>query len=376
MSLLDIWTLSRHAADAAMTHLDDFPPVLGASGDEIGYTTKLKVYPNGSTAATSCDKPIFRPAGWESRPRPKSVREPILLGDGPEIGPTREIYEREVSKARESRARSKRRALTKLRDYALSNNFQYFVTLTLDKTRIDRYDYAAIVRAMRVWCDNQVRRKGLYYVLVPELHKDGALHFHGFFPGGVSVEDSGTIIPPGGGKPRKPRSKRQRAEWLEGGGHLVYNLPDWSYGYSTAIELYGTYSAAVAYVCKYIHKAEDKVGGRWYFHGGPLREPEVEYTTQTIEEAIASATDPETGETTARVYEVPSAGFTVAYTFTEIGGGQAGVVRQSGERGEGQGAPGGGTELEGSGSAEPDAAGTAESDSGVCCWKQTEIEWR
>lgn len=302
-----------------MTHREDSTSKIMAVTDaEIGYTCKLKVYPGGSVAATACDKPIFHPPGWEMRPRRSTGREPSLLGCGEVCGPDREIFERESARAKVNTDRSRSRALTKLRDYALSNKFQYFVTLTLDKDRIDRYDYEAIVKGMRVWCDNQVRRKGLYYVLVPELHQDGALHFHGFFPEGVAVTDSGTIIPPGGSRPRKPRSKRQREEWLEGGGHLVYNLPDWKYGFSTAIPLYGTYHKAVAYVCKYIRKAPGKVGGRWYFSGGHLNTPDVQYTHETLEELVAEATDPETGETAARVYEVAEAGYKLAYTYTEV----------------------------------------------------------
>lgn len=231
---------------------------------------------------------------------------------GDSVGPDRAVWEAAQRKAADNLARSRRRALTAVRDYALSNDFQYFVTLTLDPARIDRYDYQAIVKAMRVWCDNQVRRKGLYYVLVPELHKDGAIHFHGFFPAGVAVEDSGTIIPPEGDKPRRPRSGKQRETWLASGGHLVYNLPDWKYGWSTAIELYGSYAAAVAYVCKYISKAPGKIGGRWYFSGGYLNKPDLQYTDATIDDVLSD-------NPAARVYNVPAAGLRLCYDFVEVG---------------------------------------------------------
>ena len=76
--------------------------------------------------------------------------------------------------------------------------------------------------------------------------------------------DSGTIRVPWAKKPRKPRSKAEREEWLAAGGRVVYNLPGWTLGYTTAMELYGEYPAAVAYVCKYIGKGGEKPGGRWY----------------------------------------------------------------------------------------------------------------
>lgn len=154
--------------------------------------------------------------------------------------------------------RSMRRARAKLRRLAMANDFEYFVTLTLDQTRIDRYDPKVITKALNQWTDNMVRRHGLRYVIVPELHKDGAFHFHGFFAGkGLKVVDSGHV---------------------DDCGQTVYNLPQWRYGFSTAIRLRGEYAAAVGYVCKYIGKqGGERPLGRWYYSGGPLKEPEKEY---------------------------------------------------------------------------------------------------
>lgn len=296
-----------------MTHLEYSPPLIGATSEQVGYTCKLKVYPDGSTAAICADRPIFHPEGWEER-NPKQKPKAYALGDAEDatIHPNRADWEAQQIRARASIARSKRRALTALRDYSLCNNFRYFVTLTLDKARIDRYDYAVIIHAMSTWADNMVRRKGLRYILVPERHKDGALHFHGFFPEGVEVTDSGTISMPGAKRPRKPRSAKQREEWIAQGGHVVYNLPDWKFGYSTAIELYGQYHAAVAYVCKYVSKAEEKTGGRWYFSGGKLKRPEVQYADMDIAELLRRET--------AKAYTVPDIGVRLAYDFISLGG--------------------------------------------------------
>jgi len=139
----------------------------------------------------------------------------------------------------------------------------------------------AITRKLNAWLSNQVQRRGLRYVLVPERHKDGAVHFHGFFNDVLDRVDSGTMIPPEGGRPKKPRSKAQRAAWAAGGGRVVWNLPGWSLGFTTALELVGEYSRAVSYVCKYIGKQQgggepgEKVGGRWYYSGGALERPQV-----------------------------------------------------------------------------------------------------
>lgn len=186
--------------------------------------------------------------------------------------------------------RACRRAAGRIRELSHCAEFRYFVTLTLDGSKVDRYDAAQIVRKMSTWCDNQVRRRGLKYVLVPERHKDGAVHFHGFFNDALPVVDSGTISRKGHKKPSKPRSKAERARWIAEGGHVVYNLPSWSWGFTTAIELYGDYNAAVAYTCKYLTKqvvnvdkktgevtVGEKVGGRWFYHGGEFAMYRDEY---------------------------------------------------------------------------------------------------
>ena len=169
-----------------------------------------------------------------------------------------------------------RRAAGRVRDLALCNDFRWFVTLTLDPAKIDRHDMEALTHVLNRWSDNRVRRKGLRYILVPERHKDGAIHLHGFFNDALPLVDSGTVSLPGG-KPRKPRSRKQREEWLSAGGKIVYNIPDWSLGFSTALQLTGDYHAAVAYVCKYVRKQQEKIGGRWYYSGGKLVEPVVSY---------------------------------------------------------------------------------------------------
>ena len=144
--------------------------------------------------------------------------------------------------------RSARRAGVQLRRLCHCMDARYFVTLTVDARRCDRYDVAAITRKLSVWADNQVRRKGLCYILVPELHKDGALHYHGIFNAALPVVDSGTISRPGKKRPQRPRGRADRARWLSDGGHVVYNLPSWPLGFTTAIELYGGRDKTISYV--------------------------------------------------------------------------------------------------------------------------------
>lgn len=239
---------------------------------------RVKTYPDGSQDLLVCEAQIFKTRpGWERAGAYQEHPRDKTEGDEP-CDPSRAV----------------RRAKAQVRELALCTPFRWFVTLTLDASKVNRYDVAEVTRHLNHWLDNQVRRKGLAYVLVPERHKDGAIHFHGFFNDALTAVDSGTLTGvPGRKKPCKPRSGAQRAKWLEQGAHPVYNLPGWSWGFTTAIELYGQYSKAVGYVCKYIGKELDpqgrpqKVGGRWYYSGGDLGHPRVDYIDMPMTEAAA-----------------------------------------------------------------------------------------
>lgn len=253
--------------------------MLGGSFGNVTFTGRIKRFPDGSREFMACSSPIFRADGWEERdPSPRRKRRE---GGGGDLG------------------RAMRRARAQVRDLALSNPFSHFVTLTLDGERVDRYDMGAITRRLNAWLSNQVQRRGLKYVLVPERHKDGAIHFHGFFNDALERADSGTLIPPGGKRPRRPRSAAQRAAWVAQGGRVVWNLPGWSLGFTTALELVGEYPRAVSYVCKYIGKQGDKPGGRWYYSGGDLARPEVELAPLDWRDLAE--------QPGARVFEVPEA---------------------------------------------------------------------
>lgn len=223
----------------------------------VKHYAKVMRYPCGVMDIMACSDPVFGPKGWEaadqwSLPKPKPSGDHARKCADPEG---------------EDMQRSMRRARAKVRRLALANDFKYFVTLTLDPMKVDRESGEAVVKKLNAWCSNMVQRKGLRYILVPELHKKGGIHFHGFFNEALAVVDSG-------------HTDRQ--------GHKIYNLPGWTLGFTTAIELYDNYTKAVAYVCKYIGKQGTKPAGRWYYSGGDLREPEVTYAELSPAELAAA----------------------------------------------------------------------------------------
>lgn len=68
-------------------------------------------------------------------------------------------------------------------ELALCNEWKYFATFTLDKTKYDRNDLAKWHKHFLQWIRDQRKASGLKidFLLVPELHQDGAWHMHGLF---------------------------------------------------------------------------------------------------------------------------------------------------------------------------------------------------
>lgn len=146
-----------------------------------------------------------------------------------------------------------------------SNRKTAFVTLTFDKEKVsDRYDSEEIKRLTRNWLKNAVIRKDLLYLLIPERHKDGAIHLHVLLSGKLNFIDSGLVNDYG-----KP----------------IYNLSDWKYGFSTAFEITDNNDehAFIKYITKYITKDCKKIFGNYYLAGGKGLKREVPYSLENID---------------------------------------------------------------------------------------------
>lgn len=77
------------------------------------------------------------------------------------------------------------RAKSKIREYALCNDFQYFVTLTIDPKKYDRYNLKTYYKDLAKFLNDYGRnhKTKIKYILIPEKHKDGAWHMHGLISG-------------------------------------------------------------------------------------------------------------------------------------------------------------------------------------------------
>ena len=136
------------------------------------------------------------------------------------------------------------------------NDFTLFITFTFDpKKTKDRYSPRVVKRQMRNWLKNQQRRYGKFsYLIVPERHKDGALHFHALFAG-----YTGKLVDSG--------KKRH--------GKTSYNLTGYTLGHTQA-SIIDDSQKAMNYLRKYITKDMPLFPGKHrYWASKGLRRPQV-----------------------------------------------------------------------------------------------------
>jgi hypothetical protein len=194
---------------------------------------------------------------------------------------------------KENKRRAATRARRKVADYVRAEyDFLYFITLTLNGEDFPRNDVKEATKRLNNFLRNRVQRAGLKYVVVPEYHHDGEnLHFHGLINGALRLEDSGTVLIPHHPRPVKQATAKRYGvppeEW-----RTVYNLPEWGYGFTTAIEIKGDRAAVAAYLAKYITKMyhewdgdTTKIGGRYYWHSHNLRGPVFRYDNRPFDAA-------------------------------------------------------------------------------------------
>lgn len=84
------------------------------------------------------------------------------------------------------------RAKSKLKEYALCNPWEYFVTLTLSPEKYDRFNLKQYQKDLSMFLNNYNKKcteeEKVKYILVPEQHQDGSWHMHGLLKG-IRKED-------------------------------------------------------------------------------------------------------------------------------------------------------------------------------------------
>lgn len=126
------------------------------------------------------------------------------------------------------------RTKTTLEDLCICNQFDLFCTFTFDPKRFDSKNLLSCRRYMNTWIRNAKERHSpdLKYLIVPELHESGAIHFHALIRG-----FNGDL-----------RDSKHSAR-----GRTVYNIKNWHFGFSTAVEIDNIVGVS-RYIRKYITK--------------------------------------------------------------------------------------------------------------------------
>lgn len=204
-----------------------------------------------------------------------------------------------INKPKKQRSDNVRRSQQKLYDLVQMNDWKYFFTGTFGNTSFDPTSAKEAVKPLQTWLNHMQQRKGLKYVLVAEYQKNGRIHFHGFINDALEVVDSGTRLVKGRKKPVKLDTLK-RLGIDEKDTQIVYNVPDWKFGFTTAIIPQG--NGLYAYITKYITKDNKAIFGRYYWSSRNLvREPEIEYSDVDFDSIIT------------RTYTVPKANIDLKY---------------------------------------------------------------
>lgn len=167
------------------------------------------------------------------------------------------------------------RARNKIIEYGLCNDFDYFCTFTLDKKKYDRHNLPDFISHLGIFIQNINARSDadIKYVLIPEQHKDGAWHLHGFMKG----------IPKRMLKLFNRKGKEKLPPFIVQGlksGRQLYDFPKYreSFGFC-CLEPINSKIGATMYMCKYMSKEISsnvrELGAHLYYCSKGLKKAEV-----------------------------------------------------------------------------------------------------
>lgn len=245
------------------------------------HNTKIKVYPDGQNTITYADHSIFH------HPDAAQIIETETDTDRNEPDET-EPAPTEPEKPDRERTDILKRVKDRVFDITYCNPWAYFLTVTFDPKETDSKDPQQVMEKLNKWLDNRVQRDDLQYLLIPEYHKKGGIHCHALINDTLRLSDSGTVTVDGIKKPMR-REKALKLGLPETKLHTVYNVPQWKYGFSTAIPTYGEPAALAVYMTKYVTKDLQKIFGRYYWSSRNItREPDTIYTDTDFESAEGS----------------------------------------------------------------------------------------
>lgn len=234
-------------------------------------------FPDGSSEVIFHRRPFMVPALVANQPKKEGGRNWMtIVDDGRKVWVPKKKRVTYAAALKTFRA-AQNRALDQLYGICLSNNWEYFITVTFSAKEVDRHDDDIVKTKWSEWL-RSVRKKSpdLQCFVVPERHKDGAIHFHGFMSN-ANV----TLVEAHYPENFKIVSKRGKPIYSKL-GDPIFNIKEWTYGFSTVAVLpqEGNYERVVNYVSKYISKEGGTVGynkKRYYRTRNLLKKQKVSY---------------------------------------------------------------------------------------------------
>lgn len=148
------------------------------------------------------------------------------------------------------------RTKKKIFDLSKCAEWDYMLTITFNPELVDSYDLQCVSKKLREWLKRQkIKSPDLQYLVIPEMHKSGRWHFHGFLSniGDIPIDFY-----------KKDKN-----------GRMVFHLSKFPYGFNTIISINrDELDKCVNYISKYITKELCQVekGKKRYFHSNNLGE--------------------------------------------------------------------------------------------------------
>lgn len=194
---------------------------------------QLRLYSKGRCYNERASFPSIKPAGLDGL-KP-DILNAVHESESEKVH-TSELFEPTPEQSEQSARVSRSRTVSQIYEISRANVWEYFLTLTFDRNKLDSSNYDLLCNKVSKWINNIRSRyaSDLKYLIVPELHKDGIhYHFHGLLShiGNMVLKDSGIIK----------------------NGHKIYNLENWKYGFSTVSKVLDT-GRVSSYITKYVTK--------------------------------------------------------------------------------------------------------------------------
>ena len=254
--------------------------MLQVSEAHVKFTTRAKYYktPDGEMKLAKIQQlsfPSFRLPGFEEVGRKDKSELDDLLSEmeaeasisSSAIG---ELYDEGAPPAIEEEKRPEWKNLYRAKinafDKILCNpDLDTFVTFTISPEHVkDRASWDDVYHRLKIWLSDRVQRRGLKYVICPERHKKGGIHFH-------AIMNSAALK-------LIPATNAHTGAPLTHDGVPLYNVTDFSLGFTSAEIIQCTTldrEKVAKYIFKYMGKqgVNGKIGGRYALIGGSLASP-------------------------------------------------------------------------------------------------------